>query len=208
MSVIVKYHQTIPWLILLSVGVLIMACGSSPDPVETVESAVPIRSDEVIPRGKRVLSIDINEPANGDYDQAFAMTLETGSGAVSLSIPWDIIETSPGEYHPDPNYLAIANLYYPASDIPVSLMIGPIDTNNLRVPSDLADIQFDDPMMISRFKAALDFAFTQIPDLELTVLDPAIVHEKATQLTNRYPDKPIFFMELGYPSSPRLNSSE
>jgi hypothetical protein len=284
-----KRRQTVPGLILLSLLFFIMACGSSVEDVEIGETASQIQPRRVVPRGERMLSIDINEASSGNYDQAFSIALEVGSESVSLSLPWDLIETSPGEFQPDPNFLAIANLYYPANAIPLSLMIGPIDTNNIRVPADLTNIHFDDPVMIERFQMMLDYAFNQIPDTDLTilaigneidailladpsacrayetffqqtaayararrpnlqvgtkvmldgllqdpfgclqainqhsdvilttyyplasdftVLDPAIVHEKFDQITARYTDKPIFFMELGYPSSDQLNSAE
>jgi hypothetical protein len=49
-------------------------------------------------------------------------------------------------------------------------MIGPIDTNINRMPSDLKGKAFDDPEVIERFQALLDYVFGQIPDLELASL--------------------------------------
>jgi hypothetical protein len=168
-------------------------------------------------------------------------------------------------------------------------MIGPIDTNNLRLPVDLADKAFDDPEVIERFKRLLDYVFSQIPDLELSsfsigneidgflstnkemwqqytnffqevfayaktkrpnllvgskigfsgltvsaydlsqtlirvsdvvmvtyypikpdfsVREPKVVHQDFAKLVDLFPNKPIYILEAGYPSSERLVSSE
>jgi hypothetical protein len=87
-----------------------------------------------------------------------------------LAVYWDELETEPGVYNPNPNWLEIANLYYPAQDIQVSLTISVIGTNNLRLPPDLADKSFDDPAVIARFNNLLDYVAVQIPNLTLNSL--------------------------------------
>ncbi|MFZ6029235.1 MAG: hypothetical protein ACOYYS_16100 [Chloroflexota bacterium] len=153
-----------------------LACGASA-PTATPAAATPVpveiaRVDpaQVTPKGHRILEIDITEGAQDDYEQALQRALEAGAGAVSLSLGWDDIETAPGVYRPDPNWLEVANLYYGGRDLPVSLVISTIDTGVDRRPADLRDRPYDDPETIARFQAMLDYVFTQIPDLELTSL--------------------------------------
>lgn len=123
-----------------------------------------------MPRGDRMLGIDVGEAEGETYDQAFQLARQAGMQFTSLSLAWDDLEPRPGEYSADPNFLAIANQYYPAQDVPLALTIAPIDTNRTRVPADLREAAFDDPEVIARFERLLDYVFSQIPDVELAVL--------------------------------------
>jgi len=122
------------------------------------------------PSAGRLLGIDVSSAEGEEYDQAFKLARQTGMQFTSLSIAWDEIETRPGEFAPDPNWLSIANSYYPAQGVPLALTITPIDTNRFRLPDDLAGRAFDDPLVIARFERLLDYVFTQLPDVELCVL--------------------------------------
>ncbi len=144
-----------------------VACGSSNAPAPPPSSGT---TEPPLGRGGRILAIDVNEASDGDYDSAFRLARQVGAQAVSLSLPWDSIETAPGEFHPEPDYLAIANLYYPANATPLALMIGPIDTNIRRVPSDLTQHAFDGPRLVERFNQLLAYAFAKLPETDLTVL--------------------------------------
>ena len=269
----------------------VIACGENPTqithtPITLNEASL---SDEVTPAGDRILSIAVNEAADGDYDTAFQLARSAGLQTVSLSIQWDEIETAPGVYAPEPNFLAISNLYYPAQNVALDLMIGPIDTNNLRMPEDLANRSFDDPKVIDRYKQLLDYVFSQLPDTKLnslaigneinawlgndtvkwqqytafyeaivdyvnskwpevpvgskvmfnamvgdlseevkalnaksdvvmvtyyplngdfSVQDPEVVHQGFQAVADLYPDRTIYIMEIGYPSSEVNASSE
>lgn len=144
-----------------------IACGSWPaaaSPGPTADLQAPL------PRGDRLLSIDVNQASDGDYDSAFQLALQAGAQAVSLSLPWDALETAPGQYGPDPDYLTIANAYYPASDTPLVLTLAPIDTNQLRLPADLSHLAFDDPRLIDRFNRMLADSFSRLPETQLIVL--------------------------------------
>ncbi|KAA3648029.1 MAG: hypothetical protein DWQ07_03285 [Chloroflexi bacterium] len=235
------------------------------------------------------MSIAVNEAEDGDYNNAFFLAREAGLQTVSLSLQWDEIETAPGVYAPEPNFLEIANLYYPNQNIPLDLMIGAIDTNNLRLPDDLRDKSFDDPEVVERYKALLDYVFSQLPETEVNSLavgneinawlgddpgkwkeytifyeaivkymhanwpdvpvgskvmysamagdleplvtslntssdiimvtyyplnedfrvqDPEVVHRDFQTIADIYPDRTIWFMEIGYPSSTINKSSE
>ena len=152
---------------------LTTACGSAADiPATEVLSpqVIEINPDNLLPKGNRRLEIDITDAENGDYDQSIALVKEVGAESVSLSVFWDEIETSPGVFAPDPNWLEVANLYYPGQDFQVSLVISVLDTTEIRLPADLVEKSFADPEVVSRFKALLDYIKSQIPDLKLTSL--------------------------------------
>lgn len=152
---------------------LTAACDSTADIPATkilTPQTIEINPEEVLPKGNRRLEIDITDAENGDYDQSIALVKEVGAESVSLSLFWDEIETAPGTFAPDPNWLEIANLYYPGQDFQVSLVISVLDTSEVRLPADLAEKSFADPEIVSRFKTLLDYIKSQIPDLKLTSL--------------------------------------
>jgi hypothetical protein len=242
-----------------------------------------------LPKGERLLSMDLTWAENSDFGEAFTLAKASGIQATNISLQWDELEPSPGQYTSPDNLLQNANSFFSTQDIAVSLMVGFIDTNNLRLPSDLAQKPFDDPETIERFKRLLDYVFTEIPDLELTSLslgneidgylatdkklwqqyshffreasayaktkraslivgskvtfagltgsaytlsssivttsdavmltyyplnadftvkNPRVVFDDFARLVQAFPDKPIYILEAGYPSSLLLGSSE
>lgn len=59
----------------------------------------------------------------------------------------------------------------------VSFFIRPVVTLARVVPDDLAGTAWDDPVMIARFKAFLDYVFALIPDLDLNVVSIGSEHD-------------------------------
>lgn len=115
----------------------------------------------------RILMIDVNYASDNDYDAAIELALSCGMQATSLSLQWDQIEVSPYEYQDPYGYLEISNVYYPAFNISLALMIGPIDTVANRMPKDLQGKAFDDPEVVTRYQQMIDFVFSKIPDVHL-----------------------------------------
>jgi len=122
----------------------------------------------VVAKGTRILAIDVTEAETTDYDTAVDKAANAGAEMINLSLSWTTIETSPGVY--DNSFLSIADIYYPLKGIPVNLSLQTINTNQKEVPSDLQAVNFDDPVMISRFKTLLDFVFAEIPNVTLNSL--------------------------------------
>lgn len=142
-----------------------LACGGKGSPATP---ATPEGPSNVAHRGSRRLSIDVTEGQDGDFGRAFEAALGAGMDATSLSLPWDEIEHAPGEYaNPFPS---IANAFYPSHGVSLSLTLSVIDTNNTRVPGDLAGRPFDDPEVIGRFNGAMDWVLAEMPDVRLDVL--------------------------------------
>jgi len=160
--------------ILLAATVLALAaisCGESSDP--TPQKSKPVKSaasSAAAPKGGRILELDANPPQNQDYDQVMDLARELGAESIRLSIYWDDLETSPEGYNPEPNWLAIANSYYPSREFQVSLVISVLDTTEIRLPADLAGRPLDDPEVITRFMSLLRYIAQETPDLELTSL--------------------------------------
>jgi hypothetical protein len=69
------------------------------------------------------------------------------------------------------NLLDVVNYYYyyyyPANNLSIELNIHVLNTVVKDVPSDLADVDFDDPVMIERFEILLDSIFDHLPDVNI-----------------------------------------
>jgi hypothetical protein len=115
--------------------------------------------------GNRILGISVNETPRVKYLSSFIAAKQMGLQSVSLNLPWDEIETSPGVY--SNKNLSVANQFYPTQQIRLSLVVTLIDTNRLRLPKDLVGKHFDDPVVIDRFNRLMSWVVTQIPEVTL-----------------------------------------
>ncbi len=145
--------------VFLAACALLPGCGGAPEP-----------ESDVVARGERLLGISISDRADGDFGTAYAQARAAGMQVTSLSLAWDDLETAPGVYAPDPDFLAIAASFYPTGGTKLVLGINPIDTNVRRVPSHLAGLAWDDTRLISAFKALLDWALPRAAPLDLVAL--------------------------------------
>jgi hypothetical protein len=160
--------------LLLAFLVLILAtlaCEEPPqiDSPESSSSGIPTPADPR-PKGDRILELDANAPEDDDFDKVMELARDLGVESIRLSVYWDDIETAPGVFDPDPNWLAIANQYYSAQGFSISLVISVLDTTEIRIPADLEGREFSDPEMITRFTGLLDYVITQLPDVEMVSL--------------------------------------
>lgn len=119
------------------------------------------------PKGNRILGMSMSLPEDNQFVAAFDKARGIGVELFEVKLGWSDIETSPGVFNANPNNLAIANGFYPAYNVKIQVIIAVIDTNNITFPSDLTGRSFNDPLVISRFKALLDYVFTQIPELDI-----------------------------------------
>lgn len=149
-----------------------LACGETGKTASTPTAGNSSRTQDgsTVSRGNRILELDANPPQVNDYDRVMDQVHKLGADSVRLTVYWDEIETSPGIYKPDPNWLAVANSYYPAQGLQVSLVIAVLDTTETRLPHDLEGKSLDDPLVIKRFNSLLDYVAGQIPELTLTSL--------------------------------------
>ncbi len=129
------------------------------------------------PRGDRLLEIQVNTTADGDFVSSFEAALALGAQSQTFSVDWSAIDIG-SDTHGDPVFeggtgselLTTANSCYPNSNTQVSMMLRPITTLVKSVPPGFENLPFDDPRMIARFRQTLDHVFDLIPDLMLTSL--------------------------------------
>jgi hypothetical protein len=117
-------------------------------------------------KGDRLLGLGINEGSIG-FEKAFAAARDAGLQFVELPSQWDDIEPKPGEF--TNQWLDIANAYYPAVGIRLVISLNPIDTNKLRLPTDLRGTPFDDPAVIARYNKAVDYVLSRVSKADLVV---------------------------------------
>jgi len=125
-------------------------------------------AQKVVPRGSRILAVDVGMAEDNDYNAAYAKAKAVGMQDIGLSQDWSDIETSPGNYNGQ--WFAIANAYYPKTNTAVTVTLRPIHNWRKMVPADLMDVRFSDHRMIARFEKLLDFVFSQMPDTKLDAL--------------------------------------
>jgi len=77
------------------------------------------RPESVVPKGDRLLAIDITEAEEGGFDEAFQQALGAGMEVAGLPLQWDELESAPGQFA-NP-LLEIADLFYPLYGIEVAL---------------------------------------------------------------------------------------
>lgn len=121
-------------------------------------------------KGSRILAMDVSVPEDQNYAKSFAIAKSIGIQAVTLSFDWKDIEKSAGKFQDPGGNLATANSYYPSTKTKVAFDIRPIHTNRLAVPADLENLAFDNPEMIKRFNAMIDYVLAQLANVDLAVL--------------------------------------
>ncbi len=147
------------------ISLIILTGGCTSDtPTQTQDEQPPKVTPSVPAKGDRLLGLGLTEGAVG-FGESFELAQGLGVQVVELPLAWDDIETAPREYHNE--YLDIANVFYPPNNMQISLSINPIDTNNLRLPSDLIGKDLDDPEVIERYNKLIDYVFSRTPDVDL-----------------------------------------
>jgi hypothetical protein len=116
----------------------------------------------------RTFAVDVSAAEDGDYDVAFELVRGLGMGRIGVTLNWNMIECAPWTY--DASVLEMVNAYYAWKAMPIDLTISPISTNVSVVPVDLWGRRWNHPHVIARFKALLDFVFSQLPDVEIRSL--------------------------------------
>lgn len=126
-----------------------------------------------LPKGDRIFAWQVDPSENEDYDMAFSFAADACQESTHLSLTWSGLEPDAGEFDHDfiVSRLDVANIYFPLYDTQVELQIAVTNIAIKEVPTDLDAVPFDDPLMIERFKIALDTIFLHIPDIDLAALN-------------------------------------
>ncbi len=126
------------------------------------------QDNEIIPKGNRQMGIHVTESSSTDFEASFQRAMDAGMDCIPQVFYWNDLEDSSG--YDSQGLMEIVNLFYPAYDMPVSLCITPIAAVNRAVPSDLENVNFDDSLMIQRYKNLLDTFHDKTPNLDLRFL--------------------------------------
>jgi hypothetical protein len=122
-----------------------------------------------IPFGDRHLAIDVNLGQAEDYGRAVTLARNAGMQEIKLFYNWNMLENGPEQYND--NLIALIDQFYPAWGLPVHLTLAPIHTNQSVVPSDLAGLALDNPQVIGRYKALLDYVFSHLTNVQIMSLN-------------------------------------
>ena len=167
---------------IITLVALLSACGGGGGTTSTPGSNTSQKAN-------RVLGLDIANPAeNNDFTNNITLAKGAGVEAVTLHLDWNVLEPgAPNNGTPvyDTNTLALvsaANSTYAANNLRLSLTLAPIDTNGIKVPSDLVNRAFydftSDPTgtcsgtqpLLDRFNQMVDTVLAQLPNVTLTSL--------------------------------------
>ena len=126
-----------------------------------------------LPKGDRIIAWSVGPAENDDFDLAFSQAKVACMESYHLSLTWSSLEPDAGEFDAEiiGGILDVANIYFPVNDVELELQISVTNTVAKEVPADLMSVDFDDPVMISRFKTALDTIFSHIPDVTLSAVN-------------------------------------
>ncbi|MHA1818928.1 MAG: hypothetical protein ACTSU2_09495 [Promethearchaeota archaeon] len=155
-------------VVIFSIGFLILGSISNNEDPYTV----PEPPGTVIPKGNRLLGIDINDRADNNYDAGVKDAQKAHIDFTTLALGWDTIEPVPDTYfnNSEDNYINIANIYYPQHNLKLVLEINPIDTNHLRMPDDLKGKPFNCSEVINRFNSMIDWVLDNTENTTLVSL--------------------------------------
>jgi len=136
-------------------------------------SLITINTYAQLPKGDRILAWQVDMTQNLNYDSAYAYAQTGCMESIHLTFAWSSIEPNIGNFDASyiSNVLDIADIYYPAYGTKVELQIPTMNTNVKVTPTDLISTDFDDIIMINRFKVLLDTLFTHIPNVQLSALN-------------------------------------
>lgn len=121
-----------------------------------------------VPKGDRILAVNVNTSAANHYVSAFSRGAAVGMETTSLHFDWNVLEPSPQFYQKA--HLEIANLFYPAQAVGVILTLAPIHNVANNLPSDLKGLPLDHPVVIARFKQLLDVVLASTTNLDLKTI--------------------------------------
>lgn len=124
-----------------------------------------------LPKGDRVLAWQVDMAENNNYDSAYSYAACIES--IHFSFSWNLMEPDSGIFDATfiTNTLGVSNVFLPAVGTKIELNIPTMNTVTKDVPADLVNVNFDDPVMINRFKGILDTIFTRMPDVEFSALN-------------------------------------
>lgn len=143
---------------LILMGAVAVACDGG--------NTTPPDAPTFIPKGSRILSLDVRPAEHDDYTTALNQARAIGVEQVTFALDWGTVETAPGQF--DLTNVDIANTYYPQMGVKVAMSVRPVSTNYRTMPPDLMGLPLDDANVIARFNAWLDVLHEHLGGVALT----------------------------------------
>lgn len=159
-------------LIILSIAFAFISCKHSDEP-----------ELNVVAKGNRKLGIHVTATENFNYNTEIGRATDAGMDIIPLSFYWGEVESVQGFNFTN---VDISNAYYPTFNIPVYFVVSPIYAANKSFPPDLEGKSFNDPIVISRFKALLDSIHKRTPAVDLYAV---LMANEADLYLNQHPDE-------------------
>ncbi len=151
-------------LIALLVSALVLVgCSSdstSPDPEE--QPYEPIAPVNPQPAADRFFGLTVSESSQG-FTEDFQAAQQAGIQVAELSLAWDAVEVTDGQYQ-DPDGLLAATAFYAANNINLMLVFAVINTNQSTVPAHLQQYDWNAPELMSAFNNMVDYVLDELPD--------------------------------------------
>ncbi len=147
----------------LAAFVVTSGCDRKPDSQASgpAQPYAVIPAEEPLPRGERLLGINISESERG-FGPSFEVAQQAGVQVVELNIPWNVIETSEGQYE-DPWGVLGAIPFYGQKGIRVMFSLAVINTVESTAPDYVRGSAWDSPEMIAAFNSMMDWFLAHIP---------------------------------------------
>lgn len=126
-----------------------------------------------LPKGDRVFAWQVDMAENNSFDSAYAYTETACIESIHFTFSWNLMEPIAGTFDQTflNNTLGISDILFPALGTKMELNIPTMNVVTKDVPADLLNVDFDDLVMINRFKTILDTIFSRLPNLELSALN-------------------------------------
>lgn len=147
--------------VILSALLILTACGGG-------SSSADGDSDDPLPRGGRMLSIDLSAPEDAagdgtgsvsgdDYTAVFEQAYLTDMDQVKLSFDWDNLAA-------DMSVTGAIDSFYPAYDMPLVVFIRPIHIHLDERPAALQSEAFDSTTVVTAFETLIDDFLAATPN--------------------------------------------
>lgn len=135
---------------------LLGSCGGGSDnQPNTTVSQKPVQAS-------RVLGLDVKDIPSVTYASAYQLAMNMGVREVSVSLDWNLLEPTVGNY--DDTLPALIDSFYPYQVGDTTLVLRPLDTAGPRLPADLTG-SYSDAAVITAFENFLTHLHARLTNL-------------------------------------------
>jgi hypothetical protein len=121
--------------------------------------------NQVIDFSDRKISFAIVNSQNETWDEAYYLAISKGISFISVDLDWKMLEPNNGNFSLE--ILQAINILFPADNLPVLLKIHPVNQNYKSFPSDIEHLDFNNEIVLKRFKNLLDTVRTHVSNANI-----------------------------------------